>query len=158
MKDPTFPFLNPGPLSDGELELHINTLVPADESQNIVPTYRFDMRLGDRVIGGIRFRAATSLEIELYAGNLGYNVDPPYRGRRFAERACRLVLPLARAHGFGTLWITCDPGNLASRKTCERLGAVLVEIIALPEHIDMFRDGEREKCRYRLALATTQYT
>jgi tagatose 1,6-diphosphate aldolase len=47
------------------------------------------------------------------------------------------------------VWITCNPDNWASRRTCERLGCQLVDIVELPEHIDMYQDGERQKCRYR---------
>lgn len=50
------------------------------------------------------------------------------------------------------LWMTCSPDNLASRCTCELLGAVFVETVDLPEDIDMYREGERQKCRYRLQL------
>ena len=93
-------------------------------------------------------------DVALYAGNFGYNVDPEFRGQRLAERACRLLIPFAVRHGFDHLWITCDPDNSASRKTCERLGATLIEVVTLPEDLDMYRDGEREKCRYCLVLTT----
>jgi tagatose 1,6-diphosphate aldolase len=64
----------------------------------------------------------------------------------------RLLFPFARRHGFKTIYITCNPDNRASRRTCERLGATLVEIIKLPPDNDMYQDGEREKCRYRINL------
>jgi predicted acetyltransferase len=48
------------------------------------------------------------------------------------------------------VWITCDPDNIASRKTCELAGARLVEIVDLPEDTDMYREGMRQKCRYRI--------
>ncbi|MEZ4670788.1 MAG: hypothetical protein R3E39_23025 [Anaerolineae bacterium] len=66
---------------------------------------------------------------------------------------CRLLLPLALQHGLETLWITCNPDNLASRKTCDLIGAELVEIVDLPPDTDMYREGARQKCRYRLVLA-----
>jgi predicted acetyltransferase len=49
-----------------------------------------------------------------------------------------------------TVWITCNPDNWASRRTCELAGAELVEIVDLPEDNDMYRKGKRRKCRYRL--------
>lgn len=151
--DEGFQFIDPGILLDGELELSLSSPVPADGTNSTVPTCRFDIRMDGRVIGGMRFRAGRNEDVDRYAGNVGYNVDPEFRGNRYAERACRLLLPFAAAHGFETLWITCDPDNYASRKTCERLGAVLVEIVILPIESDMYRDGEREKCRYRLNVA-----
>jgi tagatose 1,6-diphosphate aldolase len=88
----------------------------------------------------------------MYYGHIGYNVFPPARGRHLAERACRLVLPLARAYGMRELWITCNPENVASRRTCERLGATLMEVVDLPEGFPLYQRGERQKCRYRLDI------
>jgi len=88
----------------------------------------------------------------MYGGHLAYQVAPEYRGHRYATRGCKLLLPLARQHGFKTLWITCNPDNIASRRTCELVGAKLVEMVDLPEDIDMYQEGERQKCCYRLDL------
>jgi tagatose 1,6-diphosphate aldolase len=63
-----------------------------------------------------------------------------------------LLLPLARRHGLKDLWITCNPDNLASRRTCELAGAEFVEIVDLPANSGMYRRGDRQKCRYRLDL------
>lgn len=145
--------MTPPEMTDGDLSLRLNRTADPDEAAGTAATYYFDMCAGDRVAGGIRFRAQTTPEVELYAGHFGYNVDPDFRGRHFAERACRLLLPFARAHGLATIWITCTPGNAASRRTCERLGAQLVEVVALPPDSDMYARGERFKCRYRLDLA-----
>jgi predicted acetyltransferase len=147
-----FPFLPVETLVDGELELHLVRTSDRDESRQFVATYHFEMRVNGTVAGGIRFRAENEFDVEQYAGNLGYNVDPKFRGHHFAERACRLLAPLARAHGFQHLWITCNPDNAASRRTCERLGAVLVEIVELPDGSDMRLKGDRFKCRYRWDL------
>ena len=120
-----------------------------------VPAYHFWMRVpagvGDppiRVVGGLGLRIGTNAELELYSGNIGYHVYPPARGRHFAERACRLVLPLARRHGMDRLWITCNPDNVASRRTCERLGARLVEIVPIPGDHPFRLRGETAKCRF----------
>lgn len=86
-------FIETGVLSDRELELRLAAKVPADPAKGAVLTYRFDPRLGERVIGGIRFRA-------------GFN-------------------------------------------------PVLVEMVTLPEDLDMYPDAEREKCRHRLDLCRT---
>ena len=135
-----------------------------------VPSYHFWMRLsrieaargpmppwgaGDppvRMAGGIGLRIGNTRDLQLYYGHVGYNVFPPARGNHYAERACRLLLPLARAHGLDELWITCNPDNLASRRTCERLGCALVDIVQVPVGHPLHLRGEREKCRYRLNL------
>jgi tagatose 1,6-diphosphate aldolase len=79
-------------------------------------------------------------------------VYPPARGRHYAERAARLLLPLARRHGMSELWITCNPDNAASRRTCERLGGELVEIVPIPPDHAFYSRGERAKCRYLIRL------
>lgn len=147
-----FPFRDPGVLSDGGLTLRLARTVPGDPALELVPAYHFEMLADGQPAGAIRFRAQTNSDIELYAGHFGYNVHPEFRGRHYAERACRLLLPFAAAHGIATLWITCNPENTASRRTCERLGAQLVEIVTIPEESDMYAKGDRFKCRYRLDL------
>ena len=77
-------------------------------------------------------------------------MEPEHRGRRYAARGVRLLLPLAARHGIDPLWITCNPENLASRRTCELAGAELVEVVDLPPGEEMYQAGERQKCRYRL--------
>ena len=61
-------------------------------------------------------------------------------------------LPLAKANGLSELWITCNPDNLASRRTCERLGAELVDIVPVPFDHPLWSRGDVAKCRYHLSL------
>lgn len=124
-----------------------------------VPAYHFWMVVRDgvgdppiRLAGGLGLRIGANPEIELYSGNIGYHVYPPARGRHLAERACRLVLPLARRHGMERLWITCNPDNTASRRTCDRLGARLVEIVPIPAEHPFRLRGETAKCRFLIEL------
>jgi predicted acetyltransferase len=149
-----FEFHDPGRLIDGDLELVLAERYPGDPTINYVPAYRFKMILvdQDQEVGRVEFRVGNTHHLTMYGGHLAYGVDPEHRGHRYAARACKLLLPLARHHGFQTLWITCNPDNIASRKTCELTGAILVEIVNLPEDTDMFQEGERQKCRYRLDL------
>ena len=145
---------DPGMLVDGELELVLAEVYPGDPVKSHAPSYRFKMMLAslEQEIGYIELRVGDTDHIRKYAGHLGYRVKAPHRGRHFAARACRLLLPLARKHGLEMLWITCDPDNTASRRTCELAGARFVEIVELPENTDMYRRGDRLKCRYRLDL------
>lgn len=147
-----FKFLDPGQLVDGELELALVELTPGDPARDWVPVYSFEMRVDGRKVGDLSLRIGNIPRVAVYGGHMGYNVDPEYRGHHYAERACRLVLSLAKLHGLETIWITCNPDNMPSRRTCERLGGVLVEIIDLPEDNDMYQEGERQKCRYRIDL------
>jgi tagatose 1,6-diphosphate aldolase len=153
--NPPFRFLDPGTLVDGELTLELIRQKPADLSRGIVPSYDFAMRAASdptKLAGLINFRAGSTYALEMFGGHFGYGVEPAFRGRHFAERACRLLLPFARRHQLTLLWITCNPDNVPSRRTCERLGCTLADIVPLPPDNDQYLAGERFKCRYVLPL------
>jgi predicted acetyltransferase len=129
---------------------------PADADAGHVPAFHFWMRRRDAtaaelpIAGGIGMRIGYDENLERVIGHVGYQVYPFARGRHYAERACRLLLPLARQHRLDPLWITCNPDNLASRRTCERLGATLIDVVPIPQDHPLHAKGEREKCRYRM--------
>ncbi len=139
-------------LADRELELHLTERTLGDPSRNFVPAYRFEMRVGGKKAGTISLRVGNTPYIELYAGHVGYGVELEFRGHHYAARATKLLFDLARKHGLTTLWITCNPENVASRRTCELVGGELVDIVDLPPETDMYKEGERQKCRYRIRL------
>ena len=149
-----FKWLEPGELADNDLLLVLKKKSSADPAKGYVPAYKFEMRLSGQqeTIGNIDLRVGDTERLRMYGGHLAYGVAPNFRGHHYAARACRLLLPLARQHGITELWITCNPDNIASRRTCELAGAVFVEIVDLPEDIDMYQEGERQKCRYRIDL------
>jgi tagatose 1,6-diphosphate aldolase len=149
-----FIFHDLGLLLDGDLRLELIEALVDVSGDEPIPTYRFrmlDHRSGDPM-GGLNLRLGTSVNLLRYRGNIGFTVEPPYRGHGYAGCGCLLVLPLARRHGLASLWITCDTNNIASRKTCERIGARLVEVVDVPEGTEAFRRGARAKCRYELLL------
>ena len=154
MVKPDFTFLVPGPLIDDDLELVLVEKVPGDPLINYVPAYKFKMTLTgqDADIGRIELRVGNIEHIIRYGGHLAYWVESEFRGHHYAARGCRLLVPLARRHDLKELWITCNPDNLASRRTCELAGAEFVEVVDLPVYTDMYQEGERQKCRYRLDL------
>ena len=146
------------------LKQHPRGRTREDLSRGIVPAYAFWMRLRPEAFpdapafpapvpmaGGIGLRLSNTANIELYFGHIGYHVYPPARGRHLAERACRLLFPLARAHGLRSLWITCNPDNIPSRRTCERLGGQLLDIVPVPRENALYGQGDREKCRFRVS-------
>lgn len=104
------------------------------------------------IAGALGLRLGHEENLEMYLGHLGYHVLPPARGHHFAERACRLVLPIARQHGFKELWITTNPDNTASRRTIEHLGGVWVNQVDVPPQNPLYAQGDRQKYRYRVSL------
>ncbi len=149
-----FVFLDPGVLEDGDLRLVLNTCCGAGSVRQYAPMYRFDMRRAGEpdAIGRIDLRVGDTDHLVRYAGHIGYRVEPEYRGHRYAARSCRLLFGLALRHGLNPLWITCDPDNLASRRTCELVGGQLIEIVRVPRNDELFRLGQTWKCRYRVDL------
>jgi tagatose 1,6-diphosphate aldolase len=140
------------PLVDGELELHLAERTLADPIRNRVAQYRWDIRVAGTLVGNISLRLGHTEYIEKYAGHVGYGIDPEYRGHHYAARAAKLLFPIAASHGFRVVWITCNPENVASRRTCELAGGQLIDIVDLPPETDMYKEGERQKCRYRFVL------
>lgn len=164
VEEAPFRFRDPGVLVDGDLLLRLHGTLQDDARRGIVPEYIFDMvrtpgqggsdgpNCPDTVMGRLSLRIGHTEHIEKYAGHIGYSVDPPYRGRRLAARSCLLILPLARAHGINPLWITCNPENVASRRTCEIIGSTLVETVPIPPSDPLYRWDTKWKCRYRVDL------
>jgi predicted acetyltransferase len=138
-------------LSDNEIELRQVRDVPADPAKEWLRALHFEIihRESGESIGHIDIRLGYTLSVVRYGGHFGYGIAPEWRGHHYAGKACKLLAPLARESGMDVVWITCNPDNWPSRKTCEWLGATLVEIVDLPPENDMYQEGESQKCRYR---------
>jgi tagatose 1,6-diphosphate aldolase len=139
-------------LADGVIELRLREIAPAVPEKGWVPAYHFTVVRLDcaEPVGRISLRVGTSHALRLYAGHVGYAIEVPHRGNRYAARALVLVSTLAWRNDLVPLWITCNPENQASRRTCELAGAQYVETVALPPDSDMYARGERLVCRYHL--------
>ena len=64
----------------------------------------------------LRFQHGTEKLPPYVSGHVGYGVVPWKRRRGYATRALALLLPIARAEGLARVLVTCDDGNIASRK------------------------------------------
>ena len=120
-------------LTDGEIDLRLKKKAKAVKIKGYLPAYIYHITMHDdrKPIGKIDIRIGRNANT-YYGGNIGYRVYEEYRGHGYAEKACRIIVQVARAHGLETLLITCNPDNIPSRKTCEKLGAVLSGIVDLP--------------------------
>lgn len=148
-----FNFRQPPEMHDGELALSLAATQTAAESLWNVPAYIFHMHHAPSagLAGHVTFRATDSEWVVNYTGHIGYGVAEPFRGQRYAERSCRLLMPFIRAHR-PEIWITCGPDNLASRRTIERLGGEFVETVDVPDDYPIGPGIARQKRRYRLRL------
>ncbi len=140
------------PIVDGELALYATVMKPGDPTVGRVPAYELDIVVGGMRVGRCDMRLGVTEHLVRYGGQIGYGIEPAHRGHHYAARAVRLLLGFARDRGMREVWITCNPDNLASRRTCERAGGELGEIVELPADTDLYEQGERQKCRYRFVL------
>ena len=141
-------FIDLPELSDDTIHLVCTAKNPAIPEKKYVPSYQFAVCIGAEIIGRIDlrigYRGFGPDEGSLYyGGQIGYGIDEKYRGNGYAGRACRLLLPVARAHGMTKLLITNNRTNTASRRVCEKLGARFLRVARLPEWTDIYKEGRR---------------
>ncbi len=146
-------FMNTDFLESDEIKLAVERLDEGDPEKNWVPAYHFYIcnRKNEKMgICDLRIGYNGNL---YYGGHIGYSIEEAYRGSHFAAKACKLLFSLAKKHGMDYLYITCDPENWPSGKTCEYLHGELLEIAELPEDNSMrVEDGETEVCIFRFDL------
>jgi tagatose 1,6-diphosphate aldolase len=151
----SFKFIRARRYMDDGLQLVLKKTTPADPIKRYVPGYEFDLHEKGRKkakVGTIRLRIGRTRPLIGWCGHVGYGVDKRARGRRYAARSCMLLFPLAYAHGLRTLWITCDPKNIASRRTCEIAGGRYVNTVRVPTGTEMYEEGRRWVRRYKFDL------
>jgi len=141
-------------LRNDEIFLKLDKYIDQDLEKKWAATYQFKICLvcGETEVGLCDFRVGNTEKL-YFLGNIGYKVFEQYRGNYFAGKACILLLDLARKHEMKYLYITCNPDNYASRKTCEYAGGILESIIDLPTDNEMYLKGEMQKCIYRFNLS-----
>lgn len=151
-----FENMNVPPPRDRELNLQF--LCVERHPVHRVPTLRFRMTHAEtgEELGAINLRSGSTPHIERYAGHVGFSVHPPHRGHRYASRALKLLVPIATRLNFKGLWITCDPENIASRRSLELAGARFVEVVNVPEDCIIYKAGHPRKCRYWVGLSAAQ--
>jgi len=147
---PETPLPEPPPdLRFGEISLYFDRIVPADPVQGFAPYYHFRILSPDGWDAGhVNLRVGDSDHITLYAGHIGYGVHESYRGAGYARLGCLAAAPFFRTI-YPAVIITCDPGNRASLRTIQHLGATFLEEIPVPPHDPQYRGGSRRKLRFR---------
>ena len=129
-------------LRNAELELILNKQMPAKYEIFKVPAYYFKIykTATKEEIGNIEIRIGSN-EFTFYAGHIGYEIYPAFRGHHYAAKACELVKEVALLHHVDNLYICCLPVNIASNKTIIRLGAKFYGTYLVPFYHDMYLLG-----------------
>ena len=76
-----------------------------------------------RIAGGIGLRSGPMQRWTTCSGHFGYHVFPPARGHHLRPERCQAPVAARPSTWPTPIWITCNPENQASRRTCEALGA-----------------------------------
>lgn len=123
----------------------------SDEFQDEIPGFVFDIQVPalERIVGRVEYRFETGLDL-LYYGHVGYVIYLPYRGHRFAEKACRAMAVLLKEKHpeIKSMMITCNPDNEASKRTIENLGAVFIQHVYVAKEHELYEQGDTEKNVY----------
>jgi tagatose 1,6-diphosphate aldolase len=139
----------PENLSFDEVRLYFIRIQPGEEKHGLVPAYHFRILLeGGINAGHINLRVGDTDHVRLYSGHVGFEVRERCRGHGYAYQACRALAPFIR-NFYDDVTITCDPDNLPSKRTIERLGATFINELTVPLHDPHYLRGSRSKLRYR---------
>ncbi len=118
-------FHTPPEYSDGEIDLFAIRVPPSSRELGFgrERTWKITEHGKREEIGQVVYRPGEGKGIYYY-GHIGYHIHPAWRGNHYAAKACRLIAEEIRRSGKSSVIITCDPDNLASRKTCLALGCL----------------------------------
>ena len=136
-----YEFIDPGIMTDAELELVLKETCPYKPQKGYVPEYKFTMvNVRTRAImGNISLRVGLTEKLKEFGGHIGYEVDEQYRGNNYAARSYRLLFPLFRKLEINPVVITCAPNNLPSVRTIESLGGTLIAAKNVEIELGIFR-------------------
>ena len=131
--------------------MHLEIIEKNPGDDVMIPYYYYRILIGDQAVGAISIRIGENYH-SYYNGNVGYEIDEPFRGRRLSLAALRLVLPVARWHGMRRIYITCAVSNEASRRIIEAAGGRLLEICPVPRTYFAWYEGMEDHRIYLLDL------
>jgi predicted acetyltransferase len=139
--------LPPADLSFDQVRLRFIRLFPGDPVLGFVPYFHFRIVNAENTdVGHVNFRVGDVNRVR-YAGHIGFEIRELFRGQRLAYQACRALAPFVRSI-VPTVTITCDPDNVASIRTIERLKATFLEEVAVPAEVAPYLKGSQHKRRY----------
>jgi predicted acetyltransferase len=99
-----------------------------------VPTTFLFAFIPGAIVGRVSVRHRLNPRLERTGGHIGYVVVPEFRRRGYATTMLDMAIQIADAElGLRRVLVTCDDDNIASRKTIERCGGVLENIVAGPD-------------------------
>jgi predicted acetyltransferase len=128
----------------------IETCVGDDK---VIPFYYYDIYLSSisSPIGKISIRIGYN-EHSYFNGNVGYEIDEPFRGNGYAKIAVMMTYEIARFHGMTYLIISCDEDNYPSKSVINKLGGIHIETIMPPKNYVFYYEGIPKHSIYRIDI------
>lgn len=117
----------------------------------VIPFYYYNIYLNTTPVGKISIRIGHNRH-SYYNGNLGYEIDEPYRGRGYAKLAVEMLYKVALYHKMTHLIVSCDEDNYASKKVIQKLGAIYIETISPPKNYIYYYKGMPKQSIFRINL------
>lgn len=98
------------------------------------PYQIYSIVVSHQEVGRLTLREGNDAQ-RYYDGHIGYTIDEQFRGHSYAYQACLLLKDMIeRDH----LLISCDPQNIASLRTIEKLGCCFLETVTIPAKYKKF--------------------
>lgn len=95
---------------------------------DLVPASNFWIISNDEYVGRMSVRHELNEWLKNYGGHIGYEVKPAARKQGIASKALSLALDYCKTElALRLVNLTCSDNNIASIKTIERNGGVLIE-------------------------------
>ena len=108
------------------MKLRLDEYIEAPSLPGFTPYSIYIIEVNNQEVGRIVWRLGNDEE-HYYDGHIGYHIEEEYRGHHYAYQACLLLKDQIIKDGYDHVLLTCDPDNIASRKTIEKLGAIFIE-------------------------------
>jgi len=133
--------------------LTLKLIETCDGDDRVIPLYYYAIYLNSifSTIGKISIRIGHN-EHAYINGNIGYEIDEPFRGNGYAKMAVMMTYPIARYHGMTHLIISCDEDNDASKRVINKLGGVYLETIFPPKSYVFYYEGISKQSIYRMDI------
>lgn len=139
-------------ISGDHVDLELLEFVRMPLKKQCRPYYIFSILVQKNEVGRLVFRLGSDKDHE-FSGHIGYTIEEAYRGHHYAYEACRTLIPFMKKMGYHHVIITCDPTNIASRKTIEKLPVHYLGTKPIPRHLrKQYEKHEIEKRIYQFEL------
>ncbi|CAN2924373.1 GNAT family N-acetyltransferase [Streptococcus dysgalactiae] len=91
-------------------------------------------------------------DLERFGGHIGYVTRPDYRGQGIMTELLLFALECYRERGILRVLITANRYNIASRRTIEKVGGILEDIVQVPMDYNVSLMAGQELARYWINL------